>query len=182
VAVPPAWKDIFEHSGALQMAAVAAKDANLASLLTEGILMEVLSWKMYKEEPGACSLISQALNAGQQLALQTSELTALAVLTGRVGLELEGAVASQVSFETVKEKVRTELDQFVDMPDFISLFEFVVNMGANRSSFIKQLLAFWKQVRGPEAATAPSRCACRGEQVATWSASLQDRHVNAGIP
>ena len=139
---PPAWKDIFEHSGALQMAAVAAKDANLASLLTEGILMEVLSWKMYKEEPGACSLISQALNAGQQLALQTSELTALAVLTGRVGLELEGAVASQVSFETVKEKVRTELDQFVDMPDFISLFEFVVNMGANRSSFIKQLLAF----------------------------------------
>ncbi len=116
--------------------AVAAKDPGLASLLTEGIQMEVLSWKMYKEEPTACSLISQALNSGQQLALRTSELTALAVLTGAVGLEMESAVAAEVAFETVKDKVRHQSDMYVDMPDFVDLFEFVVNMGANKTSFI----------------------------------------------
>ena len=126
----------------MSMDAVAAKDANLASLLTEGLLMEVLSWKIYTEEPTACSLISQALNSGQNVALQTSELTAMAVLSGAVTKELESAVADRVAFETVKEKVRRELDIFVDMPDFIQLFEFVVNMGANKSSFLQQFLGF----------------------------------------
>ena len=82
--------------------AVKAVDAGLAALLHDGLRMEVLSWKMQVEEPLACSLISQALNSGHQLALQTSELTALAVLTGRATLELESAVAERVSFETVK--------------------------------------------------------------------------------
>jgi hypothetical protein len=138
---PAGWADVF-GSGPLDLAAVAAKDEDLASLFTMGLKMEVLSWKMCKEEPTACSLISQALNSGQNLALQTSELTALAVLTGTVTLELETAVAARVSFETVKEKVRTQLDMFVDQPDFIDLFEFVVNMGANKNTFIQQLLEF----------------------------------------
>ena len=133
---------VFDAAGGPDMSAVAARDADLASLIKEGLLMEVLSWKMYKEEPTACSLISQALNSGQQLALQTSELTALAVLTGTVTLELESAVAGRVCFETVKEKVRHELDMYVDMPEFIDIFEFVVNMGANKNGFIKQLLDF----------------------------------------
>ena len=81
------------------MSAVAAKDADLAQLLTEGLLMEVLSWKLYKEEPAACTLISQALNSGQALALRTSEFTALAVLSGTVTLELESAVADPVSVD-----------------------------------------------------------------------------------
>ena len=124
------------------MAAVAARDESLATLLKEGLLMEVLSWKLYTEEPSACSLISQALNSGQQVALRTSELTALAVLTGAVGFELQSAVAERVSFETVREKVRHELDMYVDEPEFIDMFEFVVNMGANKGPFIRELLEF----------------------------------------
>ena len=118
--------------GGLLMSAVAAKDADLANLLTEGLEMEVLSWRLYKEEPAACSLISQALNSGQTFALRTSELTALAVLSGPVTLELESAVADQVSFEGVREKVRHELDVYVDSPEFIDLFEFVVSMGGEQ--------------------------------------------------
>ena len=139
---PAEWRAIFKPGAALDMAAVAAKDENLATLLTMGLNMEVLSWKMYTEEPTACSLISNALNSGHNLALQTSELTALAVLTGTVTLELEAAVAARVSFEGVKEKVRHELDMFVDQPDFMDLFEFVVNMGANKNTFIPQLIEF----------------------------------------
>ena len=52
------------------------------------------------------------------------------------------ALAGEVCFETVREKVRLELDMYVDMPGFIDLFEFVVNMGANDDISIPQLLEF----------------------------------------
>ena len=88
-----------------------------------------MSWKMLVEEPTAASLISQALNKANSMALRTSELTALNVLTGAVALASESAVAGEVCFESVREKVRAELDMYVDLPGFIDLFEFVVNMG-----------------------------------------------------
>ena len=69
---PAGWQDVFQGKGLVSMAAVAAKDENLASLLTEGLLMEVLSWKIYKDEPTACSLISHALNSGHNVALHTT--------------------------------------------------------------------------------------------------------------
>ena len=144
---PPAWCEIFNGSGHLDMAAVAAKDESLARLLTTGLSMEVLSWKVSTEEPNACSLISQALNAGHNLALRTSELTALAVLTGAITLELESAVAARVSFETVQARLRQELDMHVEQPDFVDVFEFVVSMCANKNSFIPQLVECWGHAR-----------------------------------
>ena len=144
---PPAWYEIFNGTGVLGMAAVAAKDESLSRLLTTGLSMEVLSWKVNTEESNACSLIYQALNAGHNLALRTPELTALAVLTGATTLELESAVAARVSFETVQARVRQELDMLVDQPDFVDVFEFVVNMGANKNSIIPQFVACWGHVR-----------------------------------
>ena len=67
---------------------------------------------MLVEEPTAASLISQALNSAQNMALRTSELTAVNVRSGAVALALESAVAGEVCFETVREKVRVELDMF----------------------------------------------------------------------
>mgnify|MGYP005671993335 CR=1 FL=1 len=104
--------------------------------------MEVLGWAIHKEEPTASCLISQALNSGQQLALHTSELTALAVLTGSVSLEYESALAGHVSLETVKSKLRLELDMYVDQAEFTDLFKFVVNMGAHKNNFIRMFLEF----------------------------------------
>ncbi len=136
------FQDLVDAGGCFVFAAVAALDPVLASVCQEGLDMEVLSWKMHVEEPTACSLISQALNKGQQVALRTTELTALAVLTGAVTRELESAVADSVAFETVKEKVRKELDMFVDDPEFIALFEFVVSQGASKGGFVSDLIAF----------------------------------------
>ena len=110
--------------------------------MRDGLDMEALSWKMVVEEPTAASLISQALNTAHSMALHTSELTALSVLPGAVGEAMESAVAGQVCFETIRERVRMELDLYVDQPGFIDLFEFVVNMGANINQWIPQLLKF----------------------------------------
>ena len=130
-------------------AAVAACDDDLDRVLKDGLEMEVLSWKMLVEEPTAASLISQALNKVQSMALRTSELTALNVLTGAVTLR-ERAVAGEVCFESVRERVRAELDMYVDLPGFIDLFEFVVNMGANGEEFIPTLLEFGAKFVDPK--------------------------------
>ena len=84
------------------------------------------------------------------MALRTSELTALDVLSGAVALALGSAVAGAVCFETVREKVRAELDMYVDLPGFIDLFEFVVNMGANKNVFIPMLLEFGAKFVDPK--------------------------------
>jgi len=123
--LPAAERDLAalqDKAGRWDFAAVAAKDPALAETIREGLEMEVLSWKMVQEVPQAASLISQALNKGNQLALQTTEITTLAVLSGAVST-LESAVADSVAFETVQAKLRSQLDAYVDDPDFVHLFE-----------------------------------------------------------
>ena len=92
---------LLNPDGTFNTAAVAACDEDLASVLRDGLQMEVLSWTMLVEEPTAASLISQALNTGHHLALRTSELTAVSVLSGAVAFELGSAVAEEVCFETL---------------------------------------------------------------------------------
>ena len=123
---------LLNPDGSFSSAAVAACDADLERILRDGLSMEVLSWKMLVEEPTAASLISQALNKAHIMALRTSELTALNVLSGAVALAMGSAVAGEVCFESVREKVRAELDMYVDLPGCIGLFESVVNMGRMR--------------------------------------------------
>ena len=104
-AVAALLSKLLSPDGTFCKAAVAALDDDLGNVLRDGLLMEVLSWKMVVEEPTAASLISQALNTSHHLALRTSELTAVSVLSGAVALELEAAVAAEVCFEIVREKV-----------------------------------------------------------------------------
>ena len=127
--------------------------------LKYGLMMEVLSWKMLSEEPTAASLISQALNTAQNVALRTSELTALKVLSGAVALECDAAIASDVCFESVREKVRAELDLYVDMAEFIDLFEFIINMGASKDIH-SAVAGVWEQVRRPKTASAEPSGVC----------------------
>ena len=93
------------------------------------------------EEPGACSLISQALNKSTTLGLRTWEITALAAVAGAVSmLQAEQEIA--LSLEAVKERVRDELDIWVLGPELIDLFEFVVTMGGQTAGFVAELLEF----------------------------------------
>ena len=131
-----------DSMGRVSYAAVAAKDPMLADTVRRGLLMEVLSWKIYAEEPEGCSLISQALNKAQSMALRTTELTALAVLTGHMTLQSSAAVATRMDFEAIREKVRAELDVFVDEPEFVGLFDYILNLGVGEAGFVQRLLEF----------------------------------------
>ena len=57
---------VLNPDGSFLPAAVAASDGELEKLLKDGLKMELLSWKICREEPTACSLISQALNAAKE--------------------------------------------------------------------------------------------------------------------
>ena len=109
--------------------------------------MEVLSYKINLEEPRACSIIAQALNKGQSMALRTTELTALNCLTGEITLQFETKKAEEVSFESIKAKVAEECDHLVDEPEFIEMFDFVISLGAEKNSLRARLLEVLRAVR-----------------------------------
>ena len=113
------WKILVDAECHLIDGAFAAVDPGMGTVLRHGLYMEVLAWKMHLAEPEGCSCISHALIKGQSVALKTTGLTWMAVLTCEVGRQLETAVVAEVALEAVKDKLRDELDMHVDEPGFI---------------------------------------------------------------
>ena len=131
--------------GRLDVDTAVAADGNFAELkaiVTQGLLVEVLSWKINVEEPGACAVISAALNSANQVALRTTEITAISVLSGECALQSSVACSDSIDFLKVKAACRSTLDCFVDEPEFQELFSFVINLGADTGPFIRELLDF----------------------------------------
>ena len=95
------------------------------------------------EEPSAASTISRALNEGHQLALRTTELTAVAVLKGEIMLQSTD-LSQKVVFQSVREKVRRELHSAADDPDLIEVFEFLISLGVGTNSYVEDLEDFTK--------------------------------------
>ena len=137
-----------DAQGQLSVAAVAESPngKELAEAMQEGLDCEVLSWKMDQEEPTAASVISCALNKGHELALRTTELTAVAVLKGEIIVQSRENVGKglgqSVAFGTVRERVRAQLDSATDDPDLPELFDFLISAGVGKNSYIDDLLEF----------------------------------------
>ena len=126
----------------LQAAVAVENLQELVKTCQEGLLMEVLSWKIKTEEPTACSLISRALNMGNEVALKTTELTAVAVLSGECALQWQRSSSDEISFAEVKAAVRQQLDILAEEAEFQELFGFVINFGANRNPYAPDFIDF----------------------------------------
>ena len=141
---PDTDRDLFycDLDGRLSLNAVAechnAKE--LAEVMAEGLLTEVLSWKMDVEEPGAASIISQALNQPQQVSMHTTTLTAVAVLKGEIILQMSKDVGQRVAFQTVRDRVRSQLHTAADDPDLPEVFDFLISVGVGQNSYVDHLL------------------------------------------
>ena len=133
--------------GRLDLSAAVAVETlmQLHQTCTEGLRVEVLGWQINTEEPGACSLIAHALNVGNSLALRTTEFQALRVLSGECALQSQINQSSEIDFTVVKAQVRKQLDTFVDDPDFPEVFSFVINLGADKSIFLPDLIEFGRR-------------------------------------
>ena len=132
-----------DDQGRLSLTAVAASTnaKEMAEVLADGLDCEVLGWKMDVEEPTAASIISQALNKGHEVALRTTELTAVAILRGEIIAQL--AFQGQcVAFKTVRDRVRAQLDAVADDPDLPEVFDYLISAGVGKNSYIEDLLEF----------------------------------------
>ena len=131
-----------DADGKLCVTAVAASanGKEAGEVLSEGIPVEVLSWKMDVEEPDAASIISQAQNQPQQMGMRTTELTAVAVLKGEIIVQLGKNVSQRVAFQTVRDRVRSQLHTAADDPDLPEVFEFLISNGVGTNAYVDHLL------------------------------------------
>ena len=117
------------YDGRLDLAAVAAhlnaKEMN--QVIQEGIPCEVLSWKMDMEQPEAASIISQALNSQQPMAMRTTDLTAVKVSRGEIMLQLGKGISQKVAYKTVVDRVRAQLDNAADDEHLPEIFDFLIS-------------------------------------------------------
>ena len=133
---------VCDSDGRLSVTAVAASPngKEFAEVLAEGFMCEILSWKMDVEEPKAALIISQAMNNPHQLAMHTSELTAIAVLKGEIIVQMSKDVSQRVAFETVRDRVRKELSSTADDPDLPEVFDWLISAGAGKNSYVDEFL------------------------------------------
>ena len=64
------------------------------------------------------------------------------VLSGEIALAQSSAVAGEMLFESIKAKVRHQLDFLVDEPDFIEILEYIINLGGTKQTYIPKLLRY----------------------------------------
>jgi len=134
-----------DADGKLSITAVAESmnGAEAAKLIAEGCDCEALSYKMDEEEPSAASLISQALNRCNEVALRTTEMQAVAALSGEIIAQWTNTELGQnVAFESVLENVRHKLDMAADDPDLIQVFDFLIWSGVGRNRYVDELTQF----------------------------------------
>ena len=126
----------------LQAAVAVENLKQMHTSIQEGLMVEVLSWKINVEEPGACVLISNALNSASEMALRTTELTAMSVLSGECALHSNAMNSHKIDYETIKARLQLRIPGFVAEPEFPDFFECIINLGAHKNSFIPELLRF----------------------------------------
>ena len=118
-----------DDEGRLSLPAVAANEngKELMEVVNEGGYCEVPSWKMDVEEPIAASVISAALNKASDLAMRTTEWSALYTLKGGI-IAASGHLGQRVAFQSLVDKLHLEFDSAASDPDPGKLFDFLIGI------------------------------------------------------
>ena len=142
---PKAYADLFTRPGGLNMEEVKKQLPVLHGILTRGLWLTLLKPEIMVDHPEACSLISQAMNKNQALGAATAETTALSCMANTLlSIMPSSGVTDKGTFPALKEKLRYELDAFVDDEHFIDLFDFIINLGGQNSIHMKNIMRFFR--------------------------------------
>lgn len=141
-----------DGDGRLSITAVAAhaNGVQFAQMMIDGVMCEVLSFKIDIEEPGAAAIISLACNTGNAMAMRTTELTAMAELSGEVIRQnAENNLGQEIRFAAVLQAVREKLETAAADPDLVEVFDFLIKLGVattandeKQNSYVPELLEF----------------------------------------
>ena len=140
---------ITNQMGQLDVNLLQEVDQAFAKHCCDGILWDILSYKIQTEEPEALNIIQAACNSKNAIALIPHEMEAISNLSRLCRASL--AVASQVTFESVKKQIGLTLPGMSEDPDFIHMFRFVIDLGGDSSQFLPDLKEFTGKFLNPQA-------------------------------
>ena len=106
---------IVGPDGTVHLDLLAARDPAFADHVQNGLLWEVLAWQMEDEEPDACTVVQAALNSKNDTYLVMHEMQALSHLSRLC--KRSSAVAEELDFKVLRERVRSTLPEFAEQPD-----------------------------------------------------------------
>ena len=139
---------IVDAAGRLSPELLEQVDPEFATAVHGGLLWEILSYSIEDEEPDGCAVIQAALNAKNGLFMVCHEMQALSRL---MTLTSSSAVAERsLKWEYVLRRMRETMPQFADDPNVLDLYAFVVDMGADKSSFMHDLRDFHLKFVNPK--------------------------------
>ena len=115
---------------------------DLFTLLSEGMMTDLLGWQIHVEQPDACGLISAALNSANSMAMSCTMLQAVSVLSGECLAQCSALRSSAIDFDIVRERVRPQLDSLVDDPDFPDFFQAIINLGGDTANYLREFVDF----------------------------------------
>ena len=129
----------FIVNGKLSLQAVALAQPSLAASARQGLEWEILSWKI-RDEAGAMELIQSAWNRKAGIAMKESAVQAVARLSSIC--QSISSAGGEVSFGRAKQQMLVSMPELAGSSEFVGLMRFVVNVGADRATFIKNLKEF----------------------------------------
>ena len=143
---PERFAPLLTKPGGISLEELNLKLPGLGDILRDGLEMTVLRPEIMTEHPHACSIISQALNKGHSLSCPTSETTAMKVIADYISRQIPvgGAVMEKASFKAVKDRMRHELDEFVESDEFIDMYQFCLDQGGGTSPHMEFLIKFFQ--------------------------------------
>ena len=139
---------IVDSTGRLSIGLLQQIDPAFASAIHSGLLWEVLSSAIEEEEPDGCAVIQAALNAKNGLFLVCHEMQALSRLMTLVGSPT--VVGKQNQWQFVVGRMRETMPQFCDDKNFLDMYAFVADMGADGSKFLHDLKEFHQKFVNPQ--------------------------------
>ena len=139
---------IVDSAGRLSPGLLQQIDPAFASAIHSGLLWEVLSSAIEEEEPDGCAVIQAALNAKNGLFLVCHEMQALSRLMTLAGSPV--VTGKQNQWEFVVGRMRETMPQFCDDKNFLDLYAFVADMGADGSKFLHDLKELHQKFVNPQ--------------------------------
>ena len=124
------------------------RDSLFAHYCKTGALWTILSPKMEDEEPDAPNILQAAANVKHGMAMQAHLLEGIRILTTWV--TAEAAASRAVTFAGAKEKLSLTLGHITEGPDFLHIFRFAVDIGANKSPYLPDLADFTSKFVDPQ--------------------------------
>ena len=136
--VRPPW----DMNGNLDAQKMSEEDGDLKQLLEHGLTMDLLSWKIFVEEPDACTLISEACNMPNKMAINQTLIAMLSELTNTVA-RLRGSAEMTTTY--IKVQLQKRCGELVNSDSFLKWFCLVVELGEEQNNYLKEFFLFTTQ-------------------------------------